>query len=85
MNLSPNAKRVLRDFVLADLGKAIDEAKHEIANLRIKGLHHKVEKKRKALRFYWELYSELNEKIADLEAESNFTVDDEGIVFYKNR
>ena len=85
MKLSPNAKKVLGDFVLDELEETIEHTKKEITNLRIKGLHHKAEKKQKTLRFYWELWSELEEKIDNLEAKSNFTVDDEGIVFYKKR
>lgn len=85
MNLSPNAKKVLGDFVLDELEETIDKTKREITNLRIKGLHHKAEKKQKALRFYWELWSELEGKIANIESETNFTVDDEGVVFHKKR
>lgn len=85
MNLSPNAKKVLGEFVLDELEETINKTKKEITNLRIKGLHHKAEKKQKALRFFWELWSELKEKIDNVEAESNFTVDGEGVVFYKKR
>ena len=63
MNLSPNAKKTLREFVMVDLEKAIDEAKREINNLRILGFHAKAEKKRKTLRFFWELWSELSERV----------------------
>lgn len=84
MKLSPNAKKVLGDFVLDELEETIDEAKKEISNLRIAGLHHKAEKKQKALRFYWELYSELNKKITDLECESNFEViDKDGTIRFR--
>ena len=70
MNLSPNAKKTLREFVMVDLEKAIDETKREINNLRILGFHAKAEKKRKVLRFFWELWSELNTKVDNIEVEA---------------
>ncbi len=83
MNLSPNAKKVLGDFVLDELEETIKEAKKEITNLRIAGFHAKAEKKQKALRFYWEFWSELEGKIANIEAESNFEVDKDGTVYFR--
>ena len=67
MNLSPNAKKILGDFVLDDLEETIKDAKREIVNLQIAGFHAKVEKKQKALRFFWELHSELTTKIDNIE------------------
>ena len=83
MNLSPNAKKVLGDFVLDELEETIDEAKRKIANLRIKGLHHKAEEKQKDLCFYWELWSDIKGKITNIEAESNFEVDKDGTVYFR--
>lgn len=69
--LSPNARKELRNFVLEDLEKAIDDTKHEITNLRIAVSHAKAEKKRRALRFFWELWSELSLKVDNIEVEAS--------------
>lgn len=67
MNLSAQAKETLREFVLTDLEAMIAKSKKEIANLQIIGNHRKAEEKRRSLRFFWELHSELTMKIDNIE------------------